>query len=111
MKNGSGCGFQQRRWRRLPNVQSRPRSTVVIWVYLLADPSQEGNHGMPGQYMQNVSETSAALFLFVVDQSGSMYEAWGATNSPKKDQVADVINRTLDGLVAMLGRRANQELL
>lgn len=50
-------------------------------------------------YEQEISRKHKTCFLFLVDQSGSMEETWGAnTNMKKADGVAEVLNRTLRGL-------------
>ncbi len=48
-------------------------------------------------YVAEISRANPSLFLFLIDQSGSMDESLGAGESGKKkaDELADVMNRTL----------------
>jgi hypothetical protein len=52
-------------------------------------------------YMAEISRTNPSCFLFLIDQSGSMDDAFGAGESGRKkaDGVADAINRLLQNLV------------
>src|SRR4051812_30290961 len=52
-------------------------------------------------YAAEISRTNPSCFLFMVDQSGSMAEAFGAGDPlrPKAQGVADAINRLLQNLV------------
>lgn len=52
-------------------------------------------------YTAEISRTNPALFLFLIDQSGSMDDPFGADDSNRKkaDGVADAINRLLQNLV------------
>ena len=51
-------------------------------------------------YEAEISRTNPTCFLFLIDQSGSMAEAWGGeTGKTKAQGVADAINRLLQTLV------------
>jgi hypothetical protein len=52
-------------------------------------------------YTAEISRTNPSCFLFLIDQSGSMDDAFGAGESKRKkaDGVADAINRLLQNLV------------
>jgi hypothetical protein len=52
-------------------------------------------------YSAEISRANPSCFVFVVDQSGSMGDAWGGESSGRKkaDGVADAINRLLQDLV------------
>ncbi|HLJ68968.1 MAG TPA: vWA domain-containing protein [Chloroflexota bacterium] len=52
-------------------------------------------------YSAEISRSNPSCFLFLIDQSGSMDEAFGAGESQKKkaDGVADAINRLIQNLV------------
>lgn len=52
-------------------------------------------------YTAEISRTNPSCFLFLIDQSGSMDDAFGAGDSQRKkaDGVADAINRLLQNLV------------
>jgi hypothetical protein len=52
-------------------------------------------------YSAEVSRTNPSCFVFLVDQSGSMTDPFGAgdSNHRKADEVADAINRLLQNLV------------
>ncbi len=52
-------------------------------------------------YSAEISRTNPSCFIFVIDQSGSMSDAFGAgeANQRKADGVADAINRLLQNLV------------
>ncbi len=52
-------------------------------------------------YSAEISRTNPSCFLFVIDQSASMEDAFGSTDGqkPKADGVADAINRLLQDLV------------
>jgi hypothetical protein len=51
-------------------------------------------------YTAEISRTNPTCFLFLVDQSSSMQEAFGAQpNKQKADGVADAINRLLQNLI------------
>jgi hypothetical protein len=51
-------------------------------------------------YMAEISRSSPSCFLFLIDQSGSMRDSFGAESGKRKaDGVADAINRLLQNLV------------
>src|SRR5207247_8635780 len=52
-------------------------------------------------YAAEISRANPSCFVFLIDQSGSMVDAFGAgeTNQKKADGVADAINRMLQNLV------------
>lgn len=51
-------------------------------------------------YSAEISRNNPACFLFLIDQSGSMNDAWGGSASKKKaDGLADIVNRLLQELV------------
>ena len=51
-------------------------------------------------YSAEISRTNPTCFIFLVDQSGSMLEPFGAQpDKSKADGVADAINRLLQNLV------------
>lgn len=50
-------------------------------------------------YSADISRNNPSCFLFVVDQSGSMEDTFGAAAKAKADGVADAINRLLQDLV------------
>jgi hypothetical protein len=52
-------------------------------------------------YSAEISRTNPSCFLFLIDQSGSMSDAFGVGETPRKksDGVADAINRLLQNLV------------
>jgi hypothetical protein len=52
-------------------------------------------------YSAEISRTNPSCFLFLIDQSGSMDDSFGAgeTGRSKADSVADAINRLLQNLV------------
>src|SRR5690242_21733732 len=52
-------------------------------------------------YTAEISRSNPSCFLFLIDQSGSMDDAFGAgeNNRKKADGVADAINRMLQNLV------------
>jgi hypothetical protein len=52
-------------------------------------------------YSAEISRTNPSCFLFLIDQSGSMSDAFGAGDTPRKksDGVADAINRLIQNLV------------
>src|SRR5947209_14733564 len=52
-------------------------------------------------YTAEISRSNPSCFLFLIDQSGSMDDAFGAgeSNRKKADGVADAINRLLQNLV------------
>src|SRR5579872_2247928 len=52
-------------------------------------------------YTAEISRTNPSMFLFLIDQSGSMDDPFGAGESDRKkaDGVADAINRLLQNLV------------
>src|SRR5689334_9010990 len=59
-------------------------------------------HGgvLPMPYTAEISRTNPTCFLFLVDQSSSMSEPFGAQPDKKKAEgVADVINRLLQNLI------------
>ncbi|PJI55679.1 hypothetical protein CTI14_02755 [Methylobacterium radiotolerans] len=49
-------------------------------------------------YTQIINRAHPSAFVFIVDQSGSMSERWGAGNMSKAEQVATIINRQLFNL-------------
>ena len=55
---------------------------------------------LPVPYAADISRTNPTCFLFLVDQSSSMLEPFGAQPAKQKaDGVADAINRLLQNLV------------
>src|SRR5579872_4177699 len=52
-------------------------------------------------YTAEISRTNPSMFLFLIDQSGSMDDPFGAGEGQRKkaDEVADAINRLLQNLV------------
>jgi hypothetical protein len=51
-------------------------------------------------YSAEISRGKPACFIFLLDQSGSMGDAFGTEQALRKaDFVADVVNRTLHNLV------------
>ena len=52
-------------------------------------------------YSAEISRSNPSCFLFLIDRSGSMDDAFGAGDSTRKkaDGVADAINRLLQNLV------------
>lgn len=56
-------------------------------------------------YTAEISRANPSAFLFLLDQSGSMADAFGGDASKKKaDKVADVINRFLQNLTIKCGK-------
>ncbi|HKZ54027.1 MAG TPA: vWA domain-containing protein [Anaerolineales bacterium] len=50
-------------------------------------------------YQEEISRNNPALFVFLLDQSGSMKDAWGDYSSSKAQGAADAVNRMLSNLV------------
>jgi hypothetical protein len=52
-------------------------------------------------YQAEISRTNPSCFLLLIDQSGSMQDPFGGSDSPKRkaDGVADAVNRLLQNLV------------
>src|SRR5580698_8500417 len=64
----------------------------------LPAPQGKGQVTMP--YTAEISRTNPTSFIFLVDQSGSMLEPFGAQpDKSKAEGVADAINRLLQNLV------------
>ncbi len=56
-------------------------------------------------YTAEISRANPSCFLFLVDQSGSMMDAFGGEPDKRKaDKVADAINRLLQDLVNMCAK-------
>src|SRR5688572_17644648 len=56
-------------------------------------------------YSAEISRANPSAFLFLLDQSGSMADAFGGDTTKKKaDKVADVINRFLQNLTIKCGK-------
>jgi len=54
--------------------------------------------GKNGMYLAPIDRNHPSCFLFLIDQSGSMDEKFGAVEMTKADAVADAINRLLQDL-------------
>ena len=50
-------------------------------------------------YTAEISRSNPACFLFLIDQSGSMDDPFGASSGRKADHVADAVNKCLQNLV------------
>lgn len=60
---------------------------------------------MSGTYAAEINRTNPACFVFLIDQSNSMADPYGADIALKKSQgVADVLNRCLQNLVTRCSR-------
>src|SRR5439155_18183041 len=57
-------------------------------------------------YTAQISRTNPSCFVFLIDQSGSMSDPFGAGegNQKKADGLADIINRLLSNLVIKCAR-------
>ena len=49
-------------------------------------------------YEAEISRTNPSMFLFLIDQSGSMKDKFGGGTGNKDEKVADAINKLLQNL-------------
>lgn len=57
-----------------------------------------------------IRKDQRTLFVFLIDQSGSMHEKWGSSNIRKEDKVAEEVNKVIYNLMSKSTNQSSGEL-